>query len=134
MPGRAGRPKGMTDAERFWEKVDRRADDKCWLWTGGRVGPGDSPFGGYGRFAIGTTRGNVVLVLPHRYAWEQRFGPIPAGLLVLHACDTPACVNPEHLMLGTHRANSIDARQKGRLQGMPHAPIRSASGRPGRPA
>ena len=99
----------MTTAERFWEKVDRRSTDECWPWLGGvnRLG--------YGRFATSTTRGNVTLVLPHRYSWELHFGPVPAGLNVLHACDEPGCVNPRHLMVGTQRANMLDATRKGRM-------------------
>lgn len=102
----------MTTEGRFWEKVDKSGD--CWAWTGGRVGSADEERGRYGRFATSTTRGNVVLVLPHRFSWELHFGSIPAGLQVLHACDNPACVRPTHLMLGTVTANAIDAIRKGR--------------------
>lgn len=108
---RGGRPKNMTTQERFWEKVARGPVTECWLWRGGRNSDG------YGRFAVTSTRATVRLVLPHRYAWELRWGAIPPGLHVLHACDTPTCVNPEHLMLGTHRANIADAARKGRLRG-----------------
>lgn len=52
--------------------------------------------------------------LPHRVAWELRFGPIPAGLIVCHACDNPICLNPDHLLLGTARANAQDMLRKGR--------------------
>jgi hypothetical protein len=119
-----GRPKGMTIEERFWEKVDRTGE--CWRWTGGRVGSADVESGRYGRFAISTTRGHVVLVLAHRFSWELHFGPVPAGLHVLHACDNPACVNPDHLMVGTHRANRWDASRKGRLVWKPDRKPRSA--------
>jgi hypothetical protein len=112
MGGRVGRPRGMTTEERFWEKVEKTPT--CWLWIGGRVGDADRERGRYGRFATSTTRGSVVLVLPHRYSWELHFGPVPDGLMVLHACDTPACVHPGHLMVGTTQANTIDAQRKGR--------------------
>lgn len=105
---RNGRPKGMTAEERFWEKVQRNGVDDCWPWLGGCIS------GGHGRFAVTSTRSDVRLVLPHRYSWELAFGPIPDGLKVLHACDTPLCVNPGHLMLGTQQANVVDMYRKGR--------------------
>jgi hypothetical protein len=77
MGGRVGRPRGMTTEERFWEKVTKGPD--CWEWTGGRVGDGERPDTRYGRFATSTTRGSVVLVLPHRYSWELHYFPVPEG-------------------------------------------------------
>lgn len=60
----------------------------------------------------------------HRVAWVEAFGEIPDGLLVLHTCDNPPCVNPEHLFLGTHRDNALDRQAKGRsakTRPKPHA-------------
>ena len=52
----------------------------------------------------------------HRVAWIKAYGPIPQGLHVLHKCDVKACVNPEHLFLGTHKDNMHDMKVKGRAR------------------
>lgn len=75
----------------------------CWIWQGAIKS------NGYGNVIV---EGRTVLA--HRRAWEQRHGPVPAGLCVLHHCDVRACVNPEHLFLGTKRDNTHDMMRKGR--------------------
>lgn len=91
-------------AERFWEKVAKSEDpDGCWLWTAG------VDKDGYGVFGVDS---KVKTKLANRVAWELLHGPIPAGLLVLHSCDTPACVR--HLFLGTPKKNMEDKMAKGR--------------------
>lgn len=62
---------------------------------------------GYGRFQIDGFKW-----LAHRWYWTQKNGPIPDGICVLHRCDNPACINVEHLFLGTRRDNVLDAAQK----------------------
>lgn len=92
-------------AERFARHVNKTDDlFSCWLWTGYT-----SP-SGYGRIA----KGDRHPILAHRLAWIITYGPIPKGLLVLHRCDTPACVRPDHLFLGTQRDNVQDMILKGR--------------------
>jgi hypothetical protein len=75
----------------------------CWIWIGGRNHR-------YGCYNIGG-RGYRA----HRYAWERVYGPVPDGMYVCHHCDTPLCVNPEHLFVGTQRDNIRDASAKGRM-------------------
>lgn len=92
--------------ERFWRWVAKGLHDAdCWIWLGA------SDKDGYGVFTIGTAKGTS---RAHRMAWELTKGPIPKGLQVLHTCDQPACVRPDHLWLGTHLQNHQDKARKGR--------------------
>jgi HNH endonuclease len=95
-----------TMRTRFEAKI-AKAPDGCWLWMGAHNSRG------YGRFKI---KGR--LECAHRVAWTIYRGPIPKGMQVLHRCDQPRCCNPEHLFLGTHMTNVIDALQKGRTAKM----------------
>lgn len=95
-------PKGEPEA-RFWSKVAIRGAEDCWLWTGALFSDGYGVFGMKGRARR-----------THRVAWEFSYGPIPAGMLVCHHCDTPACCNPLHLFLGTPRDNVLDMVAKDR--------------------
>ncbi|HEY1878303.1 MAG TPA: HNH endonuclease [Caulobacteraceae bacterium] len=83
----------------------------CWLWLRSILN------GGYGQIKI-----EGKLWQAHRFAWKVFRGEIPRGALVLHHCDVPSCVNPDHLFLGTNIENMNDMRQKGRAsQGERHA-------------
>ena len=92
-------------AERFMEKVER-SPDGCWLWTASKRRRG------YGQFALRDNRP----IPAHRASWILFHGEIPDGMCVLHRCDVPACVNPDHLFLGTKQDNSIDMAEKGRVK------------------
>jgi hypothetical protein len=104
-PNVAIKPRGSL-GERLWAKVDKTAD--CWIWTAAVLKP-EWPYGVIQRGG----RGEGTL-LAHRVTFELAYGPIPDGLLVLHHCDNPRCVRPEHLFLGTQEDNLRDSALKGR--------------------
>ncbi len=85
--------------EKF-EKLFTKTDG-CWIWNGDR-----NPKG-YGIVAYGG-RKNKKREGAHRVAFKHYVGNIPAGLQVLHKCDNPSCVNPEHLFVGTQLDNIKD--------------------------
>ena len=78
---------------------------ECVLWTKAN------------NYTYGVQRIGGKLHLAHRVAYETHVGPIPHRSWVLHQCDTPLCVNPKHLFLGTHVDNMRDMIAKGRVKG-----------------
>jgi len=104
--------------QRFWSKVDKRGPvpahrqelGPCWLWTaGGNRRPGSNE-NGYGAFWLKELRQNISA---HRMSWILAHAD-PGEMLVLHKCDNPRCVRPEHLFIGTQQDNIDDKVQKSR--------------------
>ena len=89
------------NAKRFWAKVDKTKD--CWEWTASKDGKG------YGHFGV---KGKMVV--SHRVSWMLANGDIPENGCILHKCDNPLCVRPDHLFLGSQQDNMLDMSQKGR--------------------
>ncbi len=98
-----GGPRGMTLLQRFEAKVIPVTESGCWLWMGA------SNHRGYGLISV-----DKKTFLSHRISWGLHRFPIPDGLHVCHHCDVPACVNPDHLFLGTNMDNMMDKVRKGR--------------------
>lgn len=94
----------MNQVDRFMRQVVPIPIAGCWMWSGainGREGYGQIMFDGRRQGA-------------HRVAVQIFKGPIPDGMFVLHHCDTPGCVNPEHLYVGSLSDNSSDRERRGR--------------------
>lgn len=94
-----------TWQDRFWAKVYKDEVSGCWFWTRAHIQ-------GYGALQI-----NGKAEHAHRLSWLIHRGEIPTGMWVLHRCDCPPCVNPDHLFLGDHLANVADKVAKGRQRG-----------------
>ena len=92
--------------DRFHDKVMPEPNTGCWLWIGAVKE--------YGYGVIGLGRREQGVAKAHRVSWELHRGPIPEGANVLHHCDQPSCVNPNHLFCGTLSDNMKDCVRKGR--------------------
>jgi hypothetical protein len=91
------------DKNKFLEKVSPEPNTGCWLWTGKTTDRG------YGELMY-----KRKMLRAHRFSYSIFVGTIPVGMSVCHKCDTPTCVNPYHLFLGTNQDNIDDKMAKGR--------------------
>lgn len=97
--------RGTPVAERFWQKVAFKwGGDECWEWQA------DRNWQGYGRFHSTIANREPA----HRVSYRLVYGPYDTKWFVLHRCDNPSCVRPDHLFLGDHEANQKDKMKKGR--------------------
>jgi len=90
------------DPDMFWDQV--RGSGDCWVWTGHRTPNGYGQVTGY----------SFTETYAHRLSWTMANGPIPGGMWVLHHCDNPPCINPDHLYIGTAADNAQDRERRGR--------------------
>jgi hypothetical protein len=112
MSARVFPRRSWTPQERLLHSTRRDPLSGCWIWQG------KPDREGYGR--VSARPGGKQLA--HRFAWSVRHGPIPDGAIVCHRCDTRACVNPDHLFLGTHALNGADRKAKMKAIAAPPAP------------
>lgn len=99
---------GLPPEDRLERMIVRVPMAGCWLWAWA-----------VNRNGYGKTKSDGRHITAHRWSWVIHRGSIPNGLFVLHRCDVPACVNPDHLFLGTHQDNADDREKKGRGHKMP---------------
>lgn len=99
----------LDPEQRIMSFVEKDKDTGCWNWNGSKKGFG------YGYLLVGSRVDNSRKTwTAHRYSYHVFKGIIPKGKWVLHRCDNPACVNPEHLYLGVRADNVNDRETRGR--------------------
>lgn len=91
----------------FRQRVGKPNENGCMIWKGAKTKSG------YGQVCVSAARPRITLYA-HRVAWILAHGDVDAKLFVCHKCDTPSCVNPDHLFLGTCADNVKDMVRKGR--------------------
>lgn len=98
--------KKVSDLDFFLARVKKTRG--CWIWTSSKNSAGYGEIKSRGRDRIQA----------HRFSFQHFVGEIPKGMFVCHRCDTPLCVKPKHLFLGTAQDNWLDAIKKGRAKTM----------------
>lgn len=93
----------LLSTDRFWSKCNIRGWSDCWEWRAAK------DVAGYGTYTL-----NGIQVTAHRIAYERVNGYVKDGFVVMHSCDNPSCVNPNHLSIGTVKENNHDMIFKGR--------------------
>ena len=94
----------MTTIETLKSRCEMIPWDGCWIWM-------NAQSHGYGH-----VKRDGKGVLSHRLMYELVEGPILEGMVIMHTCDHPGCINPSHLRLGTHLDNMADCLAKGRMR------------------
>lgn len=96
----------IKDYKQFIEDNSEKIPEAgCWIWM-----KYVDPYG----YGMATRKSTSKTGLAHREVYREYFGDIPTGFVVMHRCDNPSCVNPEHLKLGTQKDNMKDMKTKGR--------------------
>lgn len=91
-------------SQKIEQSIVRIPESGCWIWMK------SVNHRGYGHTCLG--RGTHISA--HRASYEEKYGPIPNGLMALHSCDVRSCVNPDHIFLGTQQDNMTDKVNKKR--------------------
>lgn len=116
---RTGRTEHLSREASFWTQVQKRPDG-CWVWTGACSSNGYGAFWADGR-----------QISAHRFSYQSFFGAIPRDKpVIMHMCDNPPCVRPEHLRAGTAVENTADMMAKGRAKFPRAGHRRTAASRP----
>lgn len=98
---------------RFFKFVDKKCKAPCWIWTGGQAG-GRRPDQRYGVFRPTWFANDRQKYYAHRVSFVIHKGNIPDDVHILHSCDTPLCINPDHLVKGNPGSNAKDKVLKNR--------------------
>jgi len=103
ITGRYNPRKKQTIKDRFWSKVDKKGEDECWEWKGGK--------GRYGMFWLKDRNIQSHIIA---YLLSNNVNITSRNVVIMHKCDNKLCCNPKHLILGTQKDNIQDMLNKGR--------------------